>query len=270
MKRIIYTLALIFAPLQTFAQTYTYDSNNRLTSVVYNNGVTVTYSYDALGNRTSKRVTGASATTYTITVTVSPVGSGIVTGGGTYNSGTTIELYAEPHEGYEFLKWSDGVTDNPRTVTVTQNKSYTALFTENASPSDNWYLVAHNVNGSTKDIAMDLVGSLVAVDDASDFSVLDVNGNILATRVLKVTFRQGPADDAVEKVEKRSNIIGGVVNGKLTIIGVKGLVTVYDMSGVRHIQVEAKDDETTIDVSNLPTGIYVVRVGQQSFKFIKK
>ncbi len=44
--------------MQTFAQTYTYDKLNRLEKVVYENGVTVTYGYDALGNRTSKKVTG--------------------------------------------------------------------------------------------------------------------------------------------------------------------------------------------------------------------
>lgn len=59
--RILYTLALLFATTQTFAQTYTYDSNNRLTKVVYDNGTTITYSYDALGNRISKTVTGSTA-----------------------------------------------------------------------------------------------------------------------------------------------------------------------------------------------------------------
>jgi len=57
-QRLLYTLAIFFATMQTFAQSYTYDSDNRLTKVVYSNGVTVTYMYDALGNRTSKKVTG--------------------------------------------------------------------------------------------------------------------------------------------------------------------------------------------------------------------
>ena len=63
MKQLLFfTWALLFAALQTFAQTtYTYDDLNRLTSVTYSNGVTVSYTYDALGNRTSKKVTGASA-----------------------------------------------------------------------------------------------------------------------------------------------------------------------------------------------------------------
>ena len=138
MKRIItYTLALVFATLQTFAQTkvtYTYDDLNRLTSVAYGNGVTVTYTYDALGNRTSKKVTGSAATTYTISVAVTPKGSGSVSGGGTYNKGTTVKLNAVANDGYEFSKWNDGVTTNPRTVTVNKDMSFTAHFVEGSTP----------------------------------------------------------------------------------------------------------------------------------------
>ncbi len=60
MKRNIYfTLVLLFATLQTFAQTtntYEYDANNRLVKVTYARGITVTYTYDELGNRLSKTV----------------------------------------------------------------------------------------------------------------------------------------------------------------------------------------------------------------------
>ena len=53
----------MFVSLQTFAQStakYKYDENNRLTQVTYSNGVIISYTYDALGNRLSKTVTGAS------------------------------------------------------------------------------------------------------------------------------------------------------------------------------------------------------------------
>ena len=63
-QRLLYTLVLLlFATLQTFAQskvTYQYDENYRLTKVMYANGTTVAYTYDELGNRLSKTVTGAS------------------------------------------------------------------------------------------------------------------------------------------------------------------------------------------------------------------
>ena len=65
-----------------------------------------------------------------ITTAVSPTGAGTVTGGGTSASGAQVTLTAtatEP-ETAPFTRWSDGVTDNPRTVTATTSRTYTALF----------------------------------------------------------------------------------------------------------------------------------------------
>lgn len=128
---IIFLLLAFLLPLQVNAQTevsYTYDNLNRLTKVVYSNGTTITYTYDALGNRLTKTVTGATAQTYTITTAVTPSGSGTVTGGGTYSSGMALELNAIAYAGYKFLKWNDGVTVNPRSVTVTNDLSFIAQF----------------------------------------------------------------------------------------------------------------------------------------------
>lgn len=139
MKKIIfYTTIILFATLQTFAQntnTYEYDANNRLTKVTYGNGVTVAYSYDALGNRTSKEVS-ISASNYTITTNATPANAGIVTGGGNYFSGTAVELRAIAYDGFIFSTWSDGVSDNPRSITVTENKTFTAQFDEKTLDTD--------------------------------------------------------------------------------------------------------------------------------------
>ena len=61
------------------------------------------------------------------TITVNAV-NGQVLGGGEYQYGTTTDLTAIPDEGYVFDQWADGVTDNPRTITVTGDVEYTALF----------------------------------------------------------------------------------------------------------------------------------------------
>ena len=54
---------------------------------------------------------------------------GSVTGMGTYDKGTTVTLTATANEGYRFVRWSDDVTDNPRTVTADVNgAAYTAVF----------------------------------------------------------------------------------------------------------------------------------------------
>lgn len=70
--------------------------------------------------------------TYTITANVATGQSahGTVTGGGTYYENTTATLSAQANEGYRFKRWTDDVTDNPRTVTVTSNATFTAEFEE--------------------------------------------------------------------------------------------------------------------------------------------
>lgn len=42
--------------------------------------------------------------------------------------GTEVTILATPLEGYEFLNWTDGNTDNPRKVTVNGDAAFTAWF----------------------------------------------------------------------------------------------------------------------------------------------
>ena len=65
---------------------------------------------------------------YTITVTANNPELGTVTGSGTYPLGTTIEISATPNSGANFIGWDDGVTENPRSITVTQDLEITAIF----------------------------------------------------------------------------------------------------------------------------------------------
>ena len=67
---------------------------------------------------------------YTISAVVDPTGKGTVTGTGTYKEGASVTLTAESDDAcYVFDKWADNNSTNPtRTVTVTGNATYTALF----------------------------------------------------------------------------------------------------------------------------------------------
>lgn len=67
-------------------------------------------------------------TYYTVSTNVSPAEAGMVTGAGPYEAGSIATLTAEASEGYTFLKWNDGSAENPRTVTVNNNMSFTAFF----------------------------------------------------------------------------------------------------------------------------------------------
>ena len=67
--------------------------------------------------------------TYTLTALSNDEEMGTVTGGGTYEEGTEATLTATPaSEACVFENWSDGSTENPRTLTVTENMELTATF----------------------------------------------------------------------------------------------------------------------------------------------
>ena len=69
--------------------------------------------------------------TYTVSVEPNNPAMGSVTGGGTFDDGSTTTISATPFTGYHFVSWSDGNADNPRTVTVESNITYTAVFAPN-------------------------------------------------------------------------------------------------------------------------------------------
>ncbi len=55
--------------------------------------------------------------------------NGVVSGGGYYEYQSYAQLTATADEHYHFVKWSDGNTSNPRNISVTEDKTYTAIFT---------------------------------------------------------------------------------------------------------------------------------------------
>ncbi len=69
---------------------------------------------------------------YAITTAVNDESMGSVTGEGEYEKDSEITLTATANSGYRFVKWSDEVTDNPRTVVVTQDSTFTAIFEVNS------------------------------------------------------------------------------------------------------------------------------------------
>ncbi|MBR5725663.1 MAG: choice-of-anchor J domain-containing protein, partial [Muribaculaceae bacterium] len=90
-----------------------------------------TYTFTLSSATAGAYVANFELNSYAITTSVSPANSGTVSGAGTYNHGATATLTATPATGYSFVNWSDGVTTNPRTVTVTGVASYTANFAIN-------------------------------------------------------------------------------------------------------------------------------------------
>ena len=66
--------------------------------------------------------------TFQVLAIPSDLALGTVAGSGVFKAGEQITLKTTANEGYKFIQWSDGNTDNPRVVTVTSDVTYTAEF----------------------------------------------------------------------------------------------------------------------------------------------
>ena len=138
--------------------------------------------------------------------------------------------------------------------------------------TDSWYMIAQLADGQEEKIPMSTVGSLVAVDNAFDFSVLDTNGYVLYDGVMKVQFKSRAELDptAIRPVVGSQKMLGRSVDDRLTLIGVSGEVAVFDSAGKRQLTTTAKGGETVVSIAHLPAGVYMVKCGRQSFKFTRK
>ena len=66
---------------------------------------------------------------FIVTIKANDNDCGRVKGGGVVvGSSSTANISASPFIDYHFARWSDGITDNPRTLTVTSDTSLTAFF----------------------------------------------------------------------------------------------------------------------------------------------
>jgi uncharacterized repeat protein (TIGR02543 family) len=77
---------------------------------------------------------------YSITTSINPVGAGTVSlspSGGSYPSGTVVQLTAYPNTNYAFTGWSGSATGttNPVSITMNANKAVTANFISTATCS---------------------------------------------------------------------------------------------------------------------------------------
>ena len=61
-------------------------------------------------------------------MSVSPSGSGSVSGSGDYEYGKTATIIATPNAGYSFKKWSDENTSSNRSIFIDSNINLTADF----------------------------------------------------------------------------------------------------------------------------------------------
>ncbi len=99
--------------------------------VRWSNGVTYNpYTFAVSTDVELTAVFAEQGTVHNITALAHDPTTGSVTGGGQYATGETATLTAVPAEGYRFVRWNDGNTDNPRLVLVVTDITYTAFFAD--------------------------------------------------------------------------------------------------------------------------------------------
>ena len=118
--------------------------------------------------------------TFSVFVTINPIGAGIVSGQGTHNSDTEVTLEATANDGYEFAYWTDGenvISDNALyTFTMPEaDVSLTANFSEVTAILDiaNVYNIQIYPNP-----ARDYI-NIIGIENAETIEILSIMGKTI-------------------------------------------------------------------------------------------
>lgn len=126
---------------------------------------------------------------YNISASVDPVGSGTVTGAGTYNDGASCTLVATPASGKVFQGWYNGAqlvsSLASYTFVVTGNLSLTAKFGDQpVAGFSNVKAGTHNWNSNLQFNALSAedyqpyTGNVVVADDSTDVAMIPASTNV--------------------------------------------------------------------------------------------
>ena len=166
----------------------------------------VTGLWSATTNFTTTGGSGPAPTYYTITVLANNNAWGTVSGGGSFLENTTTTIGATANDGYHFVSWQDGNTDNPRTITVTADMTYTATFADNVGidevsldevtlyPNPATSTVTVRAGGMEQVSVIDLNGRTVMSQRAADGTVtFDVSMLARGTYFVRIVGEQAAA-----------------------------------------------------------------------------
>ena len=267
--------------------TYTMDGNTAVLMATPNEGYRfLTWNDGNTENPRTVTVTSDTAftaifteteTTPTITVTVNDA----TMGSATYTmDGNTVVLTATANEGYSFLTWSDGNTENPRTVTITSDTAFVAIFTEAVSTPT----ITVTVNDATMGSASYTLDGNTAVLTATaneGYSFLTwSDGNTENPRTVTITSDTtfmaifSPASSLQEVNAREFAIYPNPAKSFVTLefeaLKENTLLQILDINGrrVRTLDLKAGQETLRIDLGDLPKGVYTIMVGNATKKLI--
>ncbi|MBR1784545.1 MAG: T9SS type A sorting domain-containing protein [Bacteroidales bacterium] len=234
----------------------------------------------------SDTTTATDTVYFTINAHSADESTGTVYGSGVYIEGDTITLTATPANGYMFLHWQDGNTENPRKVVASATGGYFA--TKSASMSEVEYVATFVPEGSiiyTITVASSNHewgsvegGGLFVEGDTVRLKAIAYNGYVfegwqtgdtanpmvfVATADVEFTaiFREktGIADVSFAAgVELYPNPALGSVNLRGLPAGAR--LAIIDQNGRTVHETTATAESVAIDLYSMPSGTYFVRI----------
>ena len=166
--------------------------------------------------------------TYEVTATAA---NGTVEGTGTYNHGAEATLTATAAEGYSFVKWSDGVTDATRKVTVTSALAFTAEFAINS-----YDVTASATNGAVEGAGKYNYGAEATLTAVANKGYHFVKwSDDVTTETRKVTVKGSQSFTAVFAANTYTVAVTAEANGTVTGAGT------YEYGTTATIEAKAND-----------------------------
>lgn len=135
-----------------------------------------------------------------------------------------------------------------------------------------WLVTNTGKHFLVKDVSM-----LASIDSQGVYEVVTTSGN--ETGVTSVSFFRGPEAEiptGIQTVKEMRNVeslqLVTPVSSQLSLSGCgdASVATVYGMDGNQMAEAPVSNGSTTVVVSHLKAGVYIVKVGNKALKFIKK
>ncbi len=189
-------------------------------------------------------------------------------------------ITATPNEGYEFTAWNDGNTENPRTVSLTSDTAFMAIFTEAVSTPTITVTVNDATMGSASYSLDGNTAVLTATANEGYSFVIWNDGNTENPRTVTITSDTAfmaifsPAS-SLQEVNAREfalypNPAKSFVNLEFEALKENTLLQILDLDGrkLRTLEFKAGQETLRIDLGDLPKGVYTIMLGNAARKLI--
>lgn len=224
---------------------------------------------------------------YTVSVTANPNNGGTVSGGGTYNQGTSCTVHASANNGFVFTNWTENgsqVSTNANyTFTVNGNRNLVANFSQNtytiqasagangiitpsgtinvAQGANQTFVMIPNTGYEVQNVYID--GNSVGALTSYTFT------NVTANHQIHVTFIQ--VDGVEENNDVEIAVYPNPTSGEF-IVKYEGLkhISIVNPLGQLVYDSDVDSDQINVDLSGMIKGVYIVQIEANEQQITRK